>query len=193
MKKFGIVVAVVLVAASLIGCASDAKVADAKPADSNLPDYVLNPPTATDAIYGVGYAKQSSLPLAIKVAEANARADIAAQLKATIQAAVISYAQEAGVDDNTQVINFAESITRQITDTTLSGAVTQNRTPMEDGGVWVLMIYSKDSLVNSFEEVSKEFERNEDAAFAEFKADQALQKLDYQLANNPTTSNPVTE
>lgn len=194
MKKLGIVLLAVLVAASIIGCASGpAPEAEAKPADSNLPDYVLNPPLATDAIYGVGYAKQSSLPLAIKVAEANARADIAAQLEATIQAAVISYAQEAGVDDNTQVISFAESITRQITDTTLSGAMTKNRTPMDDGGVWVLMVYGKDSLIESFEEVAEEFERNEDAAFAEFKAAQALEKLDYQLANNPSKSTPVTE
>ncbi len=194
MKKTAIILLTVLIAATLIGCASGAKTeAEAAPAKSNLPDYVLNPPLATDAIYGVGYAKQSSLPLAIKVAEANARADIAAQLEATIQAAVISYAQEAGVDDNTQVINFAESITRQITDTTLSGAVTQNRTPMDDGGVWVLMVYGKESLVDSFEEVAEEFERNEDAAFAEFKAAQALEQLDYQLSNNPTKSTPVSE
>jgi hypothetical protein len=194
MKKTGIILLAVLMAASLIGCAGSPKTeAEAAPAKSNLPDYVLNPPLATDAIYGVGYAKQSSLPLAIKVAEANARADIAAQLEATIQAAVISYAQEAGVDDNTQVINFAESITRQITDTTLSGAVTQNRTPMDDGGVWVLMVYGKESLVDSFEEVAKEFERNEDAAFAEFKAAKALEQLDYQLSNNPTKSAPVSE
>ena len=62
---------------------------------------------------------------------------------------------------------------------------------MEDGGVWVLMVYGKEALVDSFEEVAKEFERNEDAAFAEFKAGQALEKLDYQLANNPTVSKPV--
>jgi len=37
----------------------------------------------------------------------------------------------------------------------------------------------------------KAFQRNEDAAFAEFKADQALAKLDYQLENNPTVSEPV--
>ena len=35
------------------------------------------------------------------------------------------------------------------------------------------------------------FVRNEDAAFAEFKAAQALEKLDYQLENNPTVSQPV--
>lgn len=177
-----------------MSCASKPAPAPAPPpannSGSDLPDFVLNPPMATDAIYGVGYAKQSTQAMSIKVAETNARADIANQIETTIQAAVTSYAQEAGVDDNTQTIKFAETITRQITDTTLSGATAKKRYITKDGGVWVLMVYSKNALKQSFEETAKEFERNEDAAFAEFKADQALKKLDYQLQNNPTQSTP---
>lgn len=180
---------VVLFAISCASAPAPAQVVE--PKKSNLPDFVLNPPMATDAIYGVGYAKQSSMALSIKVAETNARADIASQIETTIQEAITAYAQEAGVDDNTQLISFVETITRQITDTTLSGATPQSRAPMDDGGVWVLMVYGKDSLIDSFEDVAKEFERNEDAAFAEFKAASALEKLDYQLANNPTVSKPV--
>ena len=190
MKKITIVLLVVMVALFVMSCASaPAKVVE--PKKSNLPDFVLNPPMATDAIYGVGYAKQSTMALSIKVAETNARADIASQIETTIQEAITAYAQEAGVDDNTQLISFVETITRQITDTTLSGATPQSRSPMDDGGVWVLMVYGKEALIDSFEDVAKEFERNEDAAFAEFKAAQALEKLDYQLTNNPTVSSPV--
>jgi hypothetical protein len=192
MKKITVALLVVLVAFFAISCAS-APAAQVEPEKSNLPDFVLNPPMATDAIYGVGYAKQSTMALSMKVAETNARADIASQIETTIQAAVTAYTQEAGVDENTQTISFVESITRQITDTTLSGAITKSRAPMDDGGVWVLMVYSKDALIESFEEVAEEFERNEDAAFAEFKAAQALEKLDFQLENNPTQSKPVNE
>ena len=192
MKKITIALLIVMVALFAISCASapaPAKVVE--PKKSNLPDFVLNPPLATDAIYGVGYAKQSSMSLSIKVAETNARADIASQIETTIQEAITAYAQEAGVDDNTQLISFVETITRQITDTTLSGATPKSRVPMDDGGVWVLMVYGKESLIDSFEEVAEGFERNEDAAFAEFKASQAIEKLDYQLANNPTVSTPT--
>lgn len=192
MKKITVALLIVMVVLFAISCASAPAPAQVvEPKKSNLPDFVLNPPMATDAIYGVGYAKQSSMALSIKVAETNARADIASQIETTIQEAITAYAQEAGVDDNTQLISFVETITRQITDTTLSGATPQSRAPMDDGGVWVLMVYGKDSLIDSFEDVAKEFERNEDAAFAEFKAASALEKLDYQLANNPTVSKPV--
>ncbi len=197
MKRAAIILMILVVGLFVVSCASKPEPAPApapsngaEDKDSGLPDFVLNPPMATDAIYGVGYAKQSTMPMSIKVAETNARADIANQIETTIQAAVTSYAQESGVDDNTQTIKFAETITRQITDTTLSGAIVKSRVPMKDGGVWVLMVYSKDALKQSFEETAKKFERNEDAAFAEFKADQALQKLDYQLQNNPTQSTP---
>jgi LPP20 lipoprotein len=191
MKKLVLVLMIVLIAGFAISCASAPAPVAVESDKSGLPDFVLNPPMATDAIYGVGFAKQSTMALSIKVAETNARADIASQIETTIQEAITAYAQEAGVDDNTQLISFVETITRQITDTTLSGATPKSRVPMDDGGVWVLMVYGKDALADSFEEVAEEFERNEDAAFAEFKAAQAIEKLDYQLANNPTVSTPT--
>ena len=191
MKKLTIALLIVVVAFFAISCASAPKpAAQVEPKKSNLPDFVLNPSIATDAIYGVGYAKQSSQSLSIKVAKMNARADIASQIETTIQEAITSYAQEAGEGENTQLINFVETITRQITDQTLNGAASKRLQPMEDGGVWVLMVYGKEALKDSFEEVAKEFERNDAAAFAEFKASQAIDKLDYQLANNPTVSEP---
>ncbi len=192
MKKITIALLIVVVASFAISCASAPKpAAQVEPQKSNLPDFVLNPPMATDAIYGVGYAKQSSQALSIKVAETNARADIASQIETTIQEAITSYAQEAGEGENTQLINFVETITRQITDQTLSGATPKSRVPMDDGGFWVLMVYGKEALKDSFKDVAEGFERNDAAAFAEFKASQAIDKLDYQLANNPTVSKPV--
>ncbi len=190
MKKITIALLVIMVALFAMSCASAPAPVAVEQDKSGLPDFVLNPPMATDAIYGVGFAKQSTMALSIKVAETNARADIASQIETTIQEAITAYAQEAGVDENTQLISFVETITRQITDTTLSGATPKSRVPMDDGGVWVLMVYGKDALIDSFEDVAEGFERNEDAAFAEFKAAQAIEKLDYQLANNPTVSTP---
>lgn len=161
------------------------------PKGSNVPDFVLNPPIATDAIYGVGYGKKSSPALSMKVAETNARADIANQIETSIQSAMTEYIQEAGVEESSQTIEFTESITRQITDTTLNGAKPKQRVPQDDGGYWVLMVYSQEELVEAFEDTVEEFVRNEAAAFAEFKADEAVKALSAELENNPTKSEPV--
>ena len=180
MKKILIVMLIALAVFSMASCGGK-KV-------SGLPDFVLNPPTADDAFYGVGYGNQSTLQLSKTISMTNARADLARQIETSIQAAVISYAQEAGVDGDTQTISFAESITREITDTTLSGATPERFEQDNDGGVWVLMSYPKTNILAAAEEA---FERNEDAAFAEFKAAQALEMLDSQLKDNPPTSEPV--
>jgi len=180
MKRI-LTIALVLVSVLLVFSCASGKVA-------GLPDFVLNPPIADDVIYGVGYGHQSKPSMSKTVAETNARADIARQIETTIQASVTDYAQEAGVDDNTQVISFVETITREITDTKLAGAKTVKIEQDDEGGFWVLMQLDKAQMVLAAE---KAFERNEDAAFAEFKADQALAKLDYQLENNPTVSEPV--
>ena len=71
MKKLSITLLVVMVAMVAVSCASEPEPAPApmaEPDKSGLPDFVLNPPMATDAIYGVGFAKQSTMALSIKVA-----------------------------------------------------------------------------------------------------------------------------
>jgi len=52
----------------------------------------------------------------------------------------------------------------------------------KDGTVYALCMYPMNSLLDA---ASAEFRRNEAAAFAEFKADQALQALNHELENNP--------
>jgi len=196
MKKGLVLITILITVAFIFSCAGGAEPeakAEQKIDTANYPDYVVNPPQSGDAIYGVGYAKQSTLPLSIKVAETNARADIANQIETQIQSAVTSYMQEAGTADDMQTIEFVESITRQVTDTMLSGAITEQRNPMEDGGVWILMKYSKDNFLEAFEDVANEFERSESAEYAEFKAAQALERLKFETDNNPTKSEPVTD
>ena len=179
MKRLVLTVLVILSVLLVFSCGSN---------NSGLPDFVMNPPTADDVFYGVGYGNQTNDNLSITVAKTNARADIARQINTVIQASVTDYAQEAGVDDNTQVISFVESVTREITDQKLSGAKQIQMEKDKDGGFWVLMEYDTAAMK---EMVTEAFQRNEDAAFAEFKAAQAIEKLDYQLENNPTVSEPV--
>lgn len=104
--------------------------------ESNIPSILLEPPVSANGPIGVGYAKLPSIALSIKVAETIARADIASQVKTTIQEAITAYAREAGIDDNTQLISFVEKITSQITDTTLNSAIIKSRDLMDDGGIW---------------------------------------------------------
>lgn len=185
-------VAVIAITAIVVfvGCASPPPPAPAPAPTSDLPDFYLNPPIADDALYGVGSGRASTLELARERANAAALRDIARQVETTVQTALTEYTQEAGVDGNVQVVEFVEQISRQITDTVLRGAVPQERAVDSEGRMYELVVYSKDSLLEAAEEA---FQRNEDAAFAQFQAQQALEFLDSQLENNPPQSQPVDE
>ena len=100
------------------------------------------------------------------------------------------YAQEAGAEGNTQTINFVESITKQVADVELRNAVTEKVYAAVDGNWFAMVSYPKGQFT---EDVAEIFSRNEDAAFAEFKADQALKMLESSIANEPLKSSATAE
>ncbi len=195
MLKKLLVIFTLLSFLSAFGCAS--KPAKEKKAEekavsetmSDVPQFFLMPPTAEDALYGVGVAKMSSLDMSRTMALARARDDIARQTSLQIQNAITDYAQESGVD-STQTIKFVETVSRQIAETKLQGAKPKEMYAAKDGTIYALIEYKTSNFKADAAEV---FKRNEEAAFSEFKAAQALEKLNYELKSNPTKSNPVKE
>ena len=191
-KKTLILLTAVLLIVS-IGCGSKPAPApppDEKPAAmADVPSFFLMPPTAEDAFYGVGVAKMSSLDMSRTMALARARDDLARQVDLQVKNAITDYAQEAGVDD-TQTLRFIETVSRQIADTKLQGARPKEMYAAGDGTIYALVEYRMDNFTADASEV---FQRNEEAAFSEFKAAQALERLEFELRQNPTKSNPVTE
>lgn len=147
-----------------------------------IPKFYLNPPTSKDYIYGVGEARLSTLSLSRTTALSRARDDVARQVQVAVKSAITDYAQQAGEGNNQQTVQFVETVSRQIVNVTLSGVRTERIEPAEDGTVYALVSYP---VANLKEVASREFARNEASAFAEFKANEALKRLDAELQNNP--------
>lgn len=185
MKRVAMIAMVLVTVLLLASCAGGAEEErdDSPAAQAGAPSWYLNPPVADDAIYGVGSGKMSTLDTSRRMAVSRAREDIAFQMNASIEAAIVDYAQEAGVDGNNQVVSFVENISRQVTETTLRGSRTDQVTQAPDGTIYALVSYPKEGFV---EAAGEAFQRNEDAAFAEFKAEQALDYLDRQVEDSPT-------
>ena len=188
MKKTLIIFgSLLMIFALMAGCASGGdKVQERR----DMPEWYLNPPVAEDVIYGLGQAKLSSDSLSRDTAISRARKDVALQVSTRVQTMMTDYAQEAGAEGNSQTINFVESITKQVADVELQGAVTEKVYAAVDGNWYAMVSYPKNALT---EEISDIFSRNEDAAFAEFKADQALKMLESSLAEEPLKSSASAE
>ncbi|MBF9015453.1 MULTISPECIES: LPP20 family lipoprotein [unclassified Oceanispirochaeta] len=189
MKKNLVIISALLALVLLAGCASGSggeKVKERR----DLPEWFLNPPVADEIIYGLGMAKMSSDSLSRDTAIARARKDVALQVSTRVQSMMTDYAQEAGAEGNTQTINFVETVTKQVADVELKGSNTEKVYAAVDGNWFAMVAYPK---ANFTEEIAGIFSRNEDAAFAEFKSDEALKMLEASLADEPLKSSATAE
>jgi len=171
-----------MILALLAGCASGGdKVKERR----DLPEWFLNPPVSDEVVYGLGMAKLSSDSLSRDTAIARARRDVAQQVSTRVQSMMTDYAQEAGAEGNSQTVNLVESITKQVADVELRNSTTEKVYAAVDGNWYAMVSYPKSEMGKDVAEV---FSRNEDAMFAEFKADQALKMLEASIAEEPLQS-----
>ena len=192
--KAGIIIVAVL-SVVLASCASskgsstvaddNSKKGTLAPERRDLPDFFLSPPQPEDQYVGLGMAKMKDDNLSRTTALSRARADIASQISVSVESMLTDYAQESGADGNSQVLTFVERITKEVADIELKGAITQRQYPASDGTWYAMVYYPKASMLGDVQQI---FNRNEDAAFAEFKAKQALDRLNAELDNNPPQS-----
>jgi hypothetical protein len=184
MKRIYPVFLIMALAVLAAGCGSS-------PASrqSDLPDFVLNPPLQEDAIFGIGSANMSSDNQSITMAESRARQSLAFQLNANVQAMITDYFREAGTTNNTTSLEFAEGVGRQLTQAKLNGAAPVKRARTDDGTFYVLISYKKADAAKAVAGIIE----NEASRYAEFKAMDALKMMDEQLARINTVPEVVSE
>ena len=140
----------------------------------------LNDIPPEDVLWGIGTAKQSSPSMSMTTAESRARVAIARQLQTKVQAMFTDYNLDAGNVSAQANASLQEDVSRQITNMDVSGARPIKRWEAPDGTWWFLVEFKKSDAKNAVASIL----RNEQAAFAQFKAQQALDMMDYQLEKN---------
>jgi hypothetical protein len=179
MKKALIAVVGFALAFTAVGCKSDGQKRLAN--DPTIPSFIANPPTAEDALYGVGGANMGSVNQSIQAADARARAQLATILNTEVQAMIIDYTRNAGTDNNQASLSFYESISRQLTNATLTGVEVIQREQTSDGTYWSLVRMSKADAAQQAASAIKDVYENEASRYAEFKAMDALKMMEDQL------------
>lgn len=184
MKKIFGIMLIALLALTFIGCKSTP---DPEPTNQNIsggdyPEWFITPPYSDDVIYGVGVAKLSDISSSRSTAGARASADIAKQVSVFVESMLTDYFQEAGVDGDSQAISMVESITKEIADANLANARIVESYVADDGTFYILKSYPLNQFIEN--DVAEAFMRNESAAFAEFKSDEMLNRLDQELSDS---------
>jgi len=186
MRKVYFLIAVIVIAA-LAGCGSSSGGTTSTTTGPTTTPEWLNDFPPEDAIWGIGSAKQSSSSMSMTTAEARARTAIARQLNTKVQAMFTDYNLDAGNAGSQANASMQEDVSRQVTNMDVSGARAIKRWQAPDGTWWYLVEYKKSDAKTSVESILG----NQQAAFAQFKAQQALDMLDSQLAKQekPLTVN----
>jgi hypothetical protein len=175
IKLFGIIALAAII--GFTACGSSPTSTTTGP--TTTPEW-LNDFPPEDALWGIGLAKQSSTQMSMTTAEARARVAVARQLSTKVQAMFTDYNLDAGNVNNQANASMQEDVSRQITNMDISGARPIKRWEAPDGTWWYLVEYKKSDAKRDIASILG----NEEAAFAQFKAQQALQMLDAQLAKN---------
>ena len=177
MKKVFLILVSLTMILALTGCASAPATTSA--GSANAPEW-LNDLPPDGVLWGIGTAKQSSTSMSMTTAETRARTAVARQLDTLVQAMFTDYNLDAGNVANQANTSLQEDVSRQVTNINLSGAHPIKRWEASDGTWWFLVEYRKADVRREVASILN----NEEAAFAQFKAQQALQMLDAQLAKN---------
>jgi hypothetical protein len=192
MKRVGFVVLAVLLTALVLSCGSTAAPAAAEP-ESDIPEWYLNPPATEDAIFGTGSARMSNDNASMQAAQARARTSIAMTLNANVQAMITDYTKEAGNQNETSSLSFFESISQQVTQAKLEGVTQYNAAKGKDGTFYVAMKLDKATAAKIAADKTNGVLESEAAQYAEFKALNALERMQAQLANTDIKPTPVTQ
>ena len=187
MRKLTVLFVTALIVV-LTGCGSAPASQAAAAAEPTAPEWVDELPPE-DAFWGIGVAKLQNESLAMETATTRAQRDVARQISTLVQGMLTDYASESGLQDNSRSIQSIENIGRNLVNMNLSGAVPNARKRMPDGTWWVRVSVKKADAQKTVNSVVD----HEVADYAEFKADQAIKMLDFELGKAQSKPTPRSE
>ena len=139
----------------------------------SMPSWAMNVPTKDGYLYGIGSTKKQSPQLARTAAIGLARDEIARSLDLKVSSMFKNFMQESGLGENAQALEFTESVTKQVSSTTLNATIVKEVEVMRDGTVWALVELNLDDVRNAASENAKK----QEALYNEFKAEQSFDEL----------------
>ena len=173
----------------LAGCASAPAGTDytnsTKPANpqipTDVPDWYMETPSDGEYVYVTGMGDGSNINIALGKAKSFAQQEMSEQISAEVQSMVKNYMQESGVDENQSSINFYESVSKTVSNNTMTGFEVLKKYPYSkpNGGYKVYILAGVKTGTVQGEVVSQI--QNEESMYAEFKASQAFQALESEV------------
>jgi hypothetical protein len=188
MKKFALIAVFFVVLVSM-GCKSKPETYAEDPRSKVIgaegvprPEWMNGTQKSEDIYYVVGDGRAGMSKTSQQgTARTDGMAKVAQWKSAVVADTMKNYMEEGGTIGNTQVLVRFEQATVTRSNTNLSGFDQVEYWIDAEGVYHGLYSYPKNDLRKDFETTVSEFQRNEAAAFADFKAQEAFRQLEARL------------
>ena len=190
MKKFIVVLGVFAILVTM-GCKSKPQTYADDPRSKIIgaeglprPEWMNKPPQTDALYYVVGDGREASTDTVKRnLARTDAMAKLAQWKSAVVADTMKNYIAESGIIGNTQTLMHFEQATITRSQANVAGFNQEDYWVDQNGIYHILYSYPKSGLKNDFQTTVSEFQRNDAAAFAEFKAQEAFRLLESQMNN----------
>ena len=146
------------------------------------PEWMNGPKQTADFYFVVGDGRAGMSKAAQQgTARTDAQAKVAQWIDAVVADTMKNYIDESGVPGNTQTLVRFEQATITRSKANLVGFDQQEYWLDQEGVYHGLYLYPRNNVKTAFQNTVTEFQRNEAAAFAEFKSQEAFKYLEAQL------------
>jgi hypothetical protein len=192
MKKLAIIPFVLLILGVLfMGCKSKEPRYEDDPRSKIIgaegvprPEWMNRTPQSDELYYVVGNGRDAQTDTVKRnLARTDAMAKLAQWKDAVVADTMKNYIEEGGTIGNTQTLMRFEQATVTRSKANIAGFDEVTYWKDQNGIFHILCSYPKNNLKNDFQATVTEFQRNEAAAFADFKAQEAFRQLESQLNN----------
>lgn len=147
----------------------------------DVPSWFMDPPSAEDALYAVGYAKKNNLQMANTTSANRARDELSRQIGVKVTNMVKDFLEEAGTSDQSETIEFSQSVSKSITENFIAGSKVKEREvyEFEDGSieVFTLVTVSLTDMGARIDEIMKDKAQ----AYARLQANKGFDELKKEL------------
>lgn len=192
MKRFALLSAMFVIAINLSGCATkQTKEAEVIYDQCNFPntkvkapDWVCDKPVAGWAVTAPGTAAKTAAGYSFQkqMAMTDARVQLAQQVKIQVSNMVKQFAETTGTGDRETVDRVNASVTRQITDQSLSGSKAVVSVTAPDGSLWVLVGLDQKAIEEITKSAVKTSMNNEAAMWQKLQAKKSMDELAEEVA-----------
>ena len=193
--KSSIISVVILISFLLLNACGGTKEL-AKTETGDIPEWYLNPPTATDHIFAAASSTSRDMDLAITKATTEARANIARNIEVKINSMQKKFEEEVGQGENSEFLSQFTQATKTIASKELTGSQISQKKLIKDGSNWRAYVLAKYPIGAAQKAFLKKISDNTNL-YTRFRSTEAFKELENDVNKyeniNQVTNPPVVE